>query len=192
MKKMIFFQFLKTFVQDPINIGAIFPSSNALAEAMIKNILIGPSDSILELGPGTGVFTQKILEKTNLYLGIERNPRFAKLLNKRFPELNIVNGLAEDGYDLYNETGLPSPRMIVCGLPLAIWSKQLQDQIIEVLDNLMEKGSVCRTFQYAHSFMVPPAVRFRNKMNNLFRPYQKSPVILQNFPPAFILTWHRR
>ncbi len=189
---MISLIFLKDFIKDPKGIGAISESSSVLAKAMIGNLGIRPGDSVVELGPGTGVFTEHIREKTDVYLGIERNPRFARILDSRFPDLNFVNGLAEDGYQHYRRIGLPPPRVIVCGLPLAIWSSQLQDPILHSLDRLMTTGSTFRTFQYAHSFAFPQAVRFRQKMNALFEPCQEVRLVMRNLPPAFILTWCRR
>jgi phospholipid N-methyltransferase len=183
--------FLRDFLKDPVSIGAISQSSNTLARAMISNLVIEPGDCVVELGPGTGVFTRQIREKTNAYLGIERNPRFTQLLDRRFPELNFVNGRAEDGLYHYEEIGLPPPKVIVCGLPLAIWSAELQDPIINVVDSLMTPGCIFRTFQYAHSFAFPLAIRFRSKMNVLCGRCRRSPLVLRNLPPAFILTWSR-
>ncbi len=108
-KSLPFFIFLRDFMKDPIRVGAISPSSSVLARAMINNIAIDPEDSVVELGPGTGAFTQQIREKTKVYLGIERNPRFTQILNRRFPDLNFVNGLAENGYHHHKDIGLPPP-----------------------------------------------------------------------------------
>jgi len=190
-KSLPFFIFLRAFMKDPIRVGAISPSSNVLARAMINNIAIDPEDSVVELGPGTGAFTQQICEKTKVYLGIERNPRFTQILNRRFPDLNFVNGLAENGYHHHKEIGLPPPKLVVCSLPVTMWSNELQDPIIDVLDNLMNPGCILRSFQYVHSFVTPPAIRFRREMNMLLGPCQRSCVVLRNLPPAFILTWRR-
>ena len=190
-KQIVVFYFLRDFIKDPVAIGAISESSAALARAMVDNLPIAPGDPVVELGPGTGVFTRQIREKTHAYLGIERNCRFTQLLYKRFPDLTFVNGLAEDGFEHYSGMGLPPPKAIVCGLPLAIWSHELQDSIIDELDSLMTPGCIFRTFQYAHSFGFPLAIRFRRKMNALLGPCQRSRIVLRNLPPAFILTWSR-
>jgi len=182
---------LKDFIKDPVGIGAISESSAALAREMIDDLPITPGDPVVELGPGTGVFTRQIHEKTGTYHGIERNPRFTRLLDQRFPDLTFVNGLAEDGFELYSGMGLPPPKVIVCGLPLAIWARDLQDCVIDEIDNLMTSGCIFRTFQYAHSFGFPLAIRFRRKMNALLGPCQRSRIVLRNLPPAFILTWFR-
>lgn len=190
-RHLAFFLFLRDFLKDPVAIGAISESSKAMARAMMEDLKINFGDPVMEFGPGTGVFTKKIREKTNIYLGIERNLRFTQLLDRRFPDMKFVNGLAEDGFSHYKATGLPPPKVIICGLPLAIWVDELQDAIIENLENLMTPGCVFRTFQYAHSFAFPLAIRFRHKMNLLCGQYERSPIVLRNLPPAFILTWQR-
>lgn len=190
-KKTASFVFLKDFIKDPLKIGAIWESSDAMARAMIDDLAIGPEDAVMELGPGTGVFTRQIREKTKIYVGIEQSPEFTRILDRRFPDLNFINGLAEDGFDHYQELGFPPPKVIISGLPLAIWPNEQQDAIVKVLDNLMEPGCIFRTFLYVHSYVFSPAIRFRRKMNALCGPYYRSPIVLRNLPPAFILTWQR-
>ncbi len=190
-KQIYVLYFLRDFIKDPVGVGAISGSSEALARAMVDSLQIAPGDPVIELGPGTGAFTEQIRMKTNVYLGIERSPRFTRILYKRFPDLRFVNGLAEDGFEHYSLMGLPPPKAIVSGLPLAIWSPELQDSVIAALDSLMTPGCTFRTFQYAHSFAFPLAIRFRREMNARFGPFQRSRIVLRNLPPAFILTWSR-
>ena len=185
------FLFMKDFVIDPIKIGAIFPSSTRLAKAMLNNLRIEEGDAVVELGPGTGAFTSMISKKTSVYLGIEQNFRFSKLLHQRFPELLFIHGLAEECHLHYPKVGFPLPKVIICGLPVSLWSEKMQESLLEVLEELMDQNCIFRMFQYAHSFIIPSAFRFRKKMKARFGPYTRSPVVLGNLPPAFILTWKR-
>ena len=54
--------FLKTFLKDR-QVGAMSPSSRFLANKMLENINFDEAKVIVELGPGTGVFTHVLLEK---------------------------------------------------------------------------------------------------------------------------------
>ena len=54
--------FLKTFLQQPSNIGAIAPSSAGLVSMMIESFDWENVQSAIEYGPGTGVFTEGILK----------------------------------------------------------------------------------------------------------------------------------
>jgi len=55
-------RFLRALIARPKSIGAIAPSSPALAEAIARQIdpALGP---VLEVGPGTGVITEAILAR---------------------------------------------------------------------------------------------------------------------------------
>ncbi len=183
--------FFRDFISAPVKIGAITQSSNVLAKAMIDNLALNPRATVIELGPGTGVLTEQIYEKTNNYLGIEQSPRFTQFLNRRFPELDFVNGLAEDGVYHYKNNGMSPPDVIICSLPLAGWSTETQDLILNTLDSLMQPGGIFRMFQYAHSYFFPGAIQFRRNMSALFGPHRRSSVVLWNLPPAFVLTWQR-
>ena len=186
--------FLKAFINDPGAIGAISPSSQVLAKAMLDDLSLQAGDGILELGPGTGAFTIQIRQRladAGDYLGVERNALFARLLGERFPELRVVNGLAENVYELYQSDGLRQPKLIVCGLPLSIQRRLMLDSLVALLDGLMVGGSVFRTFFYVHSYWLPSAVHFRRKMNAVFGSHPPGRLVLRNLPPAMVLTWVR-
>ena len=71
--------FIARFATEGTKVGALFPSSRALAEMMLEGIEFKDGDIIVEYGPGTGAFTELILErlpKGARYLGIERDPHF--------------------------------------------------------------------------------------------------------------------
>src|ERR671910_1010000 len=94
------FRFIKGWVANRKTIGAVSPSSRALARLMVEHADPDPSGYTLDLGPGTGVFTQALIEAgipAGRIIAVEHNDEFCRLLAKRFPALNIVQG---DAYDL--------------------------------------------------------------------------------------------
>lgn len=187
-------QFFSVFVRHPGRIGAVAPSSAALARAMVAGLEIGQDESVLEFGPGTGPFTSTIAEmlaEPAHYLGIEREPRFVELLRRRYERLRFVLGSAEDARLHHAEAQLPPVRAILCGLPFASLAPSAQDGIIAALDQLLGPGGEFRTFQYLHAYTLPSAVRFRRRMAGVFGPHTRSPVVLVNLPPAFVLRWRR-
>jgi len=65
---------------------------------MTEDMQLKQADTVVELGPGTGVFTAAIqshLGPKTTFLAIEINPDFASALKQRFPNVNIINGSAE-------------------------------------------------------------------------------------------------
>ena len=61
--EMQFITFLSEFIKHPKNTGAIAPSSNILAKAMVDAIDFDVAKCIVELGPGTGSFTKEIMKR---------------------------------------------------------------------------------------------------------------------------------
>ena len=188
--------FIKGALRSPQHVGAIVPSSPALARVMLRGIDLSGGASVLELGPGTGPITreiQRILPCPTRYLGIERDGQFVKVLVERFPAMRFVEGSAEAAVELIRQTGLTNLRAIVCGLPFASLPRAVQDGIIDSLDKLMPPGGgvVFRTFQYLHALALPTAVRFRGKMRRRFGPCRISRPVLLNLPPAVVLSWQR-
>ena len=55
--------FIKQFFKDKKMVGAVSPSTRFLAEKMLENIDFNTSKLIIELGPGTGVFTDEIIKR---------------------------------------------------------------------------------------------------------------------------------
>ena len=54
--------FLSQYITNPRSIGAVLPSSKFLADKMVESIDFKKAKYIVEYGPGTGVFTNKLLE----------------------------------------------------------------------------------------------------------------------------------
>jgi phospholipid N-methyltransferase len=80
---------------------------------------------VVELGPGTGVFTRALLgrgvESRDLLL-IERSPAFTLLLRRRFPSADVVCDRAEALERHASARLTNAPGAIVSGLPLLAMS----------------------------------------------------------------------
>ncbi len=87
-------RFLRALIARPKKIGAIAPSSPALAQAIARQIdpAAGP---VLEIGPGTGIITQAILAHgvppQNLTL-VEYDEDFARHNAARFAGVTVIQG----------------------------------------------------------------------------------------------------
>ena len=75
------------------SLGQNFLNDNKIINLIAEIGNIKSYDSILEVGPGTGKLTEKLLEKKPLKITvIEKDERLTKLLSKKFEEkINIVN-----------------------------------------------------------------------------------------------------
>mgnify|MGYP002779094906 CR=1 FL=1 len=185
-------QFLQAFLKNPLHVGAISPSSPDLARAMIADVRPDQNNVVLELGVGTGAITKflrEVVPDEKSYLGIEINEEFTRKLAEDFPELLVVCGSAGDAQAIHETTGFGKVRYIVSGLPFASLPEEVSEAILAEVDKFMDDGCLFRTFQYAHAYRLPPAVKFRDYMNARYGTVERSSIVLKNVPPAYTLTW---
>ena len=102
-------------------IGSVRPSSRFLAEKMLKNIDFKNDKIIIELGPGTGVFTRKIVEKlpatAHLFV-FELNEGFCTQLKAEFHKSNvhIIFDSADQIQRYLQEYGFEKTEVIISSL----------------------------------------------------------------------------
>ncbi|AYG64659.1 MULTISPECIES: methyltransferase domain-containing protein [unclassified Rhizobium] len=96
MKDSLFF--LRQWATAPLRTAAVAPSGRALAKIMTRDITPA-TGAVIELGPGTGVFTRALcgrgVAECDITL-VELNPDFATLLKRRFPQARILQMSAAD------------------------------------------------------------------------------------------------
>ncbi len=96
--------FIQQYLKNKKEIGAVLPSSKFLVKKMLKGINFGEAEIIIELGPGTGVITQKIVEKAPKDCKIivfELNSTFYQELSSKYENddrIRIINDSAENIY----------------------------------------------------------------------------------------------
>jgi phosphatidylethanolamine/phosphatidyl-N-methylethanolamine N-methyltransferase len=180
--------FIKDFWKDKKMIGSIMPSSKFLAAKMLNHIPLKNTKLIIELGPGTGIFTEKIIEKigasTHLIV-LELNTDFCKELKAKInlPNVHIKEASADKIGEIMKQIGFEKADIIISSLPLANFSEELRNSILEIVhESLNEKGSFIQ-FQYSLN-------AFKN-LKKLF-PVIKLNFTALNFPPAFVYTCSKR
>jgi len=185
-------QFLQEFLKSPLKVGAITPSSPELALKMIDGIEPNQENIIVELGVGTGSFTKlinQIVPNDKSYLGVEISRDFVKALKKEYPDLKFVCGNATHLEKLHKKSGLGKVGYIISGIPFVSLPNEVGDEILEQISKFMDEGCMFRTFQYAHGFYMPSAVKLRAFMRKRYGRAKKSQLIVKNVPPAYSLTW---
>ncbi len=185
-------QFLQAFLKNPLKVGSIAPSSPELACAMIDGIVPAKDNVVVELGVGTGAITkylQGILEDDESYLGIELDPDLVRSLRLKYGDLKIVCGNAVDTVEIHRRSGLGKVGHVICCLPFVSLPNEVGEQILLEIDRLMQRGCTFRTFQYAHGYYMPSAIKLREFMRSRYGRSKRSPLIVKNVPPAYTLTW---
>lgn len=185
-------EFLQAFIKNPLKVGAIAPSSPELAKKMLEGIRPDENKIVLELGVGTGAITKHLqnrLPNEKSYLGIELDFDLVKSLRKNYPNLNFVRGNAAEAFSIHRKTGLGKVGYIICCLPFVSMPNEVGENILLEIDKFMRQGCLFRTFQYAHGFYFPSAIKLREFMRNRYGKSKKSQLIVKNVPPAYTLSW---
>jgi phospholipid N-methyltransferase len=182
-------RFFKEAVFAPHTTGAIAPSSKYLARVIVDKAGVNEASRILELGPGTGVFTERILERKRddaHFVAIERNSSFATGLRSRFPDTNIVEGCATELAAHADEHEFNEADSIVSGLPWTIFDPKLQRTILGGVRDVLGHGGTFATFAYWGPHWLPGGQTFRRLLHSIFPDTRTSAVVIRNFPPAFV------
>ncbi len=186
-------QFLQAFLKNPLKVGAIAPSSPELAATMLEGIEPDENNIVIELGVGTGAITkflQHKLPNNESYLGIELDDNLVKTLKEKYADLNIVCGTACETSAIYENSGLGKVRYIICCLPFVSLPVEISEKILLQIDGFMKEGDCTfRTFQYAHGYYMPTALKLRKFMRNRYGRSKRSKLVVKNMPPAYTLTW---
>lgn len=148
-------RFLLRILRNPREIGAVAPSSAALARAMAAQIPATPGD-VLELGPGTGAITDAILacgvDPARLTL-VEYDREFVRLLRGRFPNVRVVEGNA---FDLTRTLpGAPGFSAVLSGLPLLNFPHAQRVLLIAQIFSRLAAGAPFVQFSYGLKPPVP-------------------------------------
>lgn len=168
--------------------GALAPSGRALAKAMVNAIgPLQPGQIIVELGPGTGVFTRELRTRypSHPVVAIEFNDMFAKRLRERMSDIHVIQGCATQmvahlkGLDLQpNQVGA-----VISGLPLLSLPREMSTAIFAAISEVLQPGRRYVQFTYSKRMwkkFQPPGFRF-----------DQTKMVWLNVPPAVVMPFTR-
>lgn len=179
-------RFLAAFLREPLTVGAPWPSSRALARAVVDTCEFPPHATVVELGPGTGAFTELLLQRLNPHgclLAVEISPTNVEVLRRRFPHCRVIHDSAEN---LLAHLCGRSADCIVSGLAWANMLPGLQDRIFSAICGGLAPTGQFVAFAYIHARWAPTTLRFRRLLFENFARVETSPIIWQNLPPAYV------
>ncbi|WP_115541417.1 class I SAM-dependent methyltransferase [Xanthomonas campestris] len=180
--------FFREWITAPASVAAILPSGRALA-AVITSELSQNTERVLELGPGTGVFTEAMLDRgvqeNNLVL-LEYNAAFSALLKQRFPRANLLQ---------MDVTGLEAlPRIdggrvdaVICGLGLLTMPMHQVAAIVRGAFLHLKDDGRMYLFTYGLKCSVPDCI-----LDQLDLEAVKIGRTYRNLPPATTYRLQRR
>jgi len=138
--------FFKSFLERPMEVGSIIPSSRFLERRVARVAGLDQARVVVELGPGTGGTTQALLRSLRpdaKLLAIEINPRLAERVRARIgdPRLIVHCGSAADITSALAAHGLSAPDAVISGIPFSTMPRSLALSILRsIRDSLAPTG----------------------------------------------------
>jgi phosphatidylethanolamine/phosphatidyl-N-methylethanolamine N-methyltransferase len=179
-------RFLRSWIEKPLHVGAVMPSSRLLARTMAQYVDVRSEGPVVELGPGTGAITNALIEhgvdQKRLVL-VEYNPGFCALLRDRYPQAKVVQG---DAYKLRDSLWdvLPAPAAaMVSGLPLVTKPMITRLRLIRDAFAALAPGAPFVQFTYS---VVPPIPKSLPGVST-----EASERIWMNLPPARVWVYRK-
>ena len=182
-------RFVTSFLRHPIATGAIAASSLHLAREMVGWVDWKQVATCVEFGPGTGAFTQSILDSLDgsaRFFTVELNAHFAETMARKYPDVETVCRSVADIDEICEQRGVAEIDCIICGLPWAGFSVQLQRCLMQAVLSRMSTGGYFATFAYLQGTILPAGIRFRRLLHESFGSVGRSRTVWRNLPPAFV------
>jgi phosphatidylethanolamine/phosphatidyl-N-methylethanolamine N-methyltransferase len=180
--------FLQEWLANPRRTGSVVPSSKRLAAAMARWLPASPESYVLELGPGTGIVTEALLQRglrEEKLIAIENNPKLAQLLRERFPRACIITGDAWRLDELLRNRLEPieSVGAVISSLPLLNFSEEQAEALAQKIRAVLEPQGNWVQFTYRiHKLRPRGASSFR---------LHASKIVWLNLPPARVSVFRK-
>ncbi len=177
---------LRRLVANPRQFGG-FVSGPALAAAITREVdpAAGP---VLELGPGTGVFTRALLARGvaehDLIL-VEADPLLAARLRTTFPGALVLTCKAASVTP--QMLGNRRPAAVISGLPLLNFPGHEVEKIVATAFGLCTSDAVLYQFTYGPRCPVRSDIMARHGLTA-----QRTARVWRNVPPATVYRINRR
>ncbi|MFA5889295.1 MAG: methyltransferase [Candidatus Paceibacterota bacterium] len=177
MKTIFFKNFLKNWKQ----VGSVTPSSRFLTTKMLKTIDFSKELLIVELGPGTGVFTEEILCRmgpNSKLTVLETNHDFVNHLRRiRDERFNVLEVSADN---LSSVLKGEKVNIIVSGIPFLAIKKEVREVMLQEIKSSLKSGGKFIQFQYS--------LDLYEFLKKIFDNNVKISFVSLNIPPAFVYT----
>ena len=176
--------FLSRWLKAPLRTGAVIPSSPALARLMAAQVDLRLPGPVVELGAGTGVITQALLDvgvEPDRLIVIERDEALHRVLARRFPQLSITLGDACDIGDIVTEHSGTQAAAVVSSLPLLSLPDRIQWRIVDQSLRVLTPGGRLVQYTYGPNCPIPRSLQYRHGCRA-----RSAGFALLNLPPATV------
>lgn len=183
--------FFRQFLKAPKELGTCFTSGKGLTKALTSHMGLEKADSVVELGPGSGPLTERILDQIPhgaTFFTIESNGGLVDLLRKRFPTVTTYHDDALNVSALAKKHGIKPGTVdaVVSSLPFLLFDEDLQDRMLGAISKVLRPGGRFSMVTYRPERLMPSAREFRRLMERHFSVVERAVFIPTNIPPGHV------
>lgn len=195
------FSFVLSFIKNPREVGTPFACSSAVADKMLS-YFPPPLDEglkILEVGPGTGAFTKKLVQKmgpNDIADLVEIDEAFCKLLIKKYqndPRIRVHHMPIQNWEPSYQYD------FVIAAVPLnALPNKKSILPVLQSYEKLAKKEAPLSSVEYVgtstvrEAFLLGQSKKDFHQVVEIKKKFFKrhgfsSEIVWQNLPPARVM-----
>lgn len=174
--------FARAWLRSPRSTGAVSPSSESLAAALVDALPDDDYDLVVELGTGVGSVTQQLVSRFGgeRVLGVELDPGLAMLARSQAPEATVIVGDACSLPELLPRDAMDGKTAVVSCLPLVAMPRTRHRVLRAVCPLIAPRGHLVQ-FTY-----VPWSPYPERECRILGLSGARAERVLRNVPPATV------
>lgn len=154
--------FLEGFLEHPVMVGSIIPSSRFTIAKMLGPVKWDECKLFVEYGPGVGTFCRPVLDRLSRdgkLLVIDTNPLFIDYLKATIPDGRFIPvlGSAEDVEEIVRAHGFDHADYVLSGLPFSTLPDGVGANIAAATHRVLRPGGAFLVYQFtaaAREFMA--------------------------------------
>lgn len=154
--------FLEGFLEHPVMVGSIIPSSRYTIAKMLGPVKWDQCKVFVEYGPGVGTFCRPVLDRLRRdgqLIVIDTNPLFIDYLKKTITDsrFSAVLGSAADVEEIVRAHGHDHADYVLSGLPFSTLPAGVGPEIASATHRVLRPGGAFLVYQFsakARDFMA--------------------------------------
>ncbi len=185
-------EFARAFVRSPLHTAALLPSFPPLCRQAIAPLPDSGEPVVVDLGAGTGSVTEEVqtrLQGRGRHIAVEFDPRMAAVLQKRFPDVEVVCADAHRAVEDLLAAGVRAD-LSVSGLPWLVTSPR-ERTIFPLLARLAAPHGAVTQLAHAWIRFFPAARQVQRNLEASFEEVVVTRTVWLNAPPAVVYVARR-
>jgi phosphatidylethanolamine/phosphatidyl-N-methylethanolamine N-methyltransferase len=157
VKETLFF--IKRWLKHPVRLGAIAPSSTALANLVCDHVKVRKGHIVVEIGAGTGTITRRLLQcvPADQLAVVELDTELCRFLKQQVSSTNVIHGNAMELASLLPKKYVGKVSTIVSGIPVTTMSYLQQKRLIDACMSVLAPDGELIQYSYLHKSPLPAA-----------------------------------